>query len=238
MVSDATLFVVDGDEKCRTELEQLGSSLALKVETYDSGAEFLNAYREERAACLVSEFRVWDTSGLQIQHRLREIGSVLPVLFVTAYGSVSLAVRALQAGAIEVIEKPADQTVLAEAIQHGIQLCSSRLSRFAERSQLERRMRLLTRREMEVLEQLKETSDPRRVAEQIGVSLRTVQLCRRRIADKLALSSADDLYHVCQDVKRHDEAYRRMGATLQRGSETSVLGADPIKATHGFRSAS
>lgn len=238
MGPDATLFVVDGDEKWRAALERLGSSLALKVQTHDSGNEFLNAYRDDRVGCLVSEFRVWDTSGLQIQHRLKELGSVMPVIFVSAHGSVSLAVRALHAGAIEVIEKPADQTVLAEAIQQGVQLCSYRLSQLAERSQLERQLRLLTRRENEVFEELKASSNPQRVAERLGVSRRTVQLCRQRIAHKLGLCSAEDVNQVCQSERRHDEACRWMSAAPGSGCEASLFGAITESARHGVRSAS
>jgi FixJ family two-component response regulator len=238
MASDATLFVVDGDPTCRTAYKQLGESLSLKVQAFDSGNEFLNSYREDTPGCLISEFRVWDTSGLQIQHHLQGIGSVLPVIFVSSHGSVSLAVRAIQGGALEVFEKPADHTELAEAIQQGVRLSSHRLAQRKLRSTLEQQLKRLTRREIEVFEKLKETSDLRRIAAQIGVSRRTVQLCRQRIAAKLGLCSVEELFHVCQNEKQHDEACSWKFSAASGSWEEPGHGQRQELASPGFRSAS
>ncbi len=201
MVRKQTLFVVDGDEKRRAEMEELGRSLSLQVEGFDGGQSFLAAYRSGHCGCLISEFRIWDISGLQIQHHLQEIGAWLPVIFVSAYVTVPLALRAIRSGALDVFEKPADETELTEAVQRAVRLCNRRAEQAARRSRLLASIENLTKGEVEVLAALQTGSSPHEMAATLAVSPRTVQLRRKRILQKLGARTLAELLDMCHEIE-------------------------------------
>lgn len=214
MGADNTLFVVDADETCWPAMRHMGQSLGLKVAAYDSGQRFLNEYCADRVGCLVSEFRIWDMSGLRILEQLRELKSPLPMIFVSSHATVPLAVRALRAGALDVFEKPADDTVLAESVLHAIQLSRINLDSASRRREIQQRLQTLTPQEHDVLDGLQASNGVREIADRLHVSQRTVQSCRRRVLGKLGIASSHELTHMWRDLILLDGRASRLNSLL------------------------
>ncbi|HCO25722.1 MAG: DNA-binding response regulator, partial [Gimesia sp.] len=118
---EATVFVVDDDPAIRKSLRWLIESVGLKVQTHELASEFLESYSPEIPGCLVLDIRIPGMSGLELQEKLRERGYDIPVIIVSGYGDVPMAVRAMKAGAIDFLEKPVSDQVLLDYIQKGIE---------------------------------------------------------------------------------------------------------------------
>ena len=122
MSADATVFVVDDNVGVRKSLRALLESAGLAVETYESGEEFLAAYDPERPGCLVLDVRLRaGASGLDLQDELRARKAMLPIIVLTGHGNVPTSVRALKAGAVDFLQKPAPPKVLLERIRAAIE---------------------------------------------------------------------------------------------------------------------
>ena len=118
--SQGTLFVVDDDHKSRKAVAALASSMKIRCETFASAEEFLDRYDPSLTGCALVDFRLGGMDGLQLQDRLQALGSTLPVVLISAYADVSLAVRAMSSGAVAVIEKPYKNDALAQAIRKAL----------------------------------------------------------------------------------------------------------------------
>jgi two-component system, LuxR family, response regulator FixJ len=119
--SQVTLFVVDDDSKSRKAVAALASSLKIRCETFASAEGFLDRYDLSLTGCALVDFRLGGMDGLQLQERLQAMGSVLPVVLISAYADVSLAVRALKGGAVAFIEKPYKADELTDAIRKALE---------------------------------------------------------------------------------------------------------------------
>ena len=122
-----TVFVLDDERAVRESLRWLIESVDLIVETFDSPHEFLDAYKPDRPGCLVLDVRLPEMSGLEVQEWLQARGIRLPVIMITAYGDVPLAVRAMKSGARDFLEKPFSDQVLLDRIQQCIEEDAERL---------------------------------------------------------------------------------------------------------------
>ena len=120
MSGDPTVFIVDDEAVVADSLRWLIESVGLKVETFSSADEFLARYRQERPGCLVLDVRMPVMSGLELQERLKGLGVTLPIIFITGHGGVQTAVRALQRGAIDFVEKPFDDQRMLDLVQKAI----------------------------------------------------------------------------------------------------------------------
>ncbi|HEY5718911.1 MAG TPA: response regulator transcription factor, partial [Gammaproteobacteria bacterium] len=116
----ATVFVIDDDEAVRTSLRLLLKSVGLPVETFASAQEFLDQYDEDRAGCLVLDIRMPGISGLELQQHLNDRNSITPIVFITGHGDVPMAVEAMQAGAVDFIQKPFRDQDLIDRINRAL----------------------------------------------------------------------------------------------------------------------
>jgi FixJ family two-component response regulator len=123
MTGAATVFVVDDDERVRDSLRWLLESVGLNVETYASAREFLTAFDPPRPGCLVLDARMPEMSGLELLDELTARGVRLPAILITGHGDVQMTVRAMLAGAVDVIEKPLDDKRLLERIRQCLAAC-------------------------------------------------------------------------------------------------------------------
>ena len=121
MRADSTVFIVDDDEAMRNALHFLGEVIGLKMETYASGQAFLDSYTADRPGCLVLDLRMPGMSGLELQAQLILSRIHLPIIVITGHGNAPEAQRALEAGAVDVIEKPFKPQVLIDRICNALQ---------------------------------------------------------------------------------------------------------------------
>src|SRR3954466_12315412 len=119
-MADEIVFVVDDDADARDSLCALLESAAVTAEAYDSARAFLDAYRPGRPGCLIADIRMPDMDGLELQEELNRRDAGLPVIVVTGHADVPLAVRAMKAGAVDLIEKPYDDELLLASVRRAL----------------------------------------------------------------------------------------------------------------------
>ena len=198
--SRPTIFVVDDDSAVRDALKLLLRSVGQAVETYGSAQEFLDAYNEDRAGCLVLDIRMPGMSGLELQERLNEKHSILPIIFITGHGDVPMAVEAMQAGAVDFIQKPFRDQDLIDRINQALERDSSNRAALGERNDIRRRLETLTPREREVLDLVVRGKANKVIAGDLKLSQRTVEIHRARVMEKMQASSLAHLVRMVLEV--------------------------------------
>lgn len=193
MHDEATVFVVDDDPAVRKSLRWLIESVGLNVRTFASAREFLEACDPATPGCLVLDVRMPGMSGLDLQDHLSEQGAHLPVIVITAYGDVPMAVRALKAGAAEFLQKPVSDQVLLDHIQRAVENDCARRRREADRRAARQRLEELTPREREVLELVVEGLSSKEIGRRLDVSFKTIEAHRARIMKKMQATSVAHL---------------------------------------------
>ena len=188
-----TVYIVDDDQAVRRAMELLMQSVGLSHEIFHSADEFLAGHSNDRAGCLVLDIRMPGLGGLELQEKLNEMGSTLPIIFITGHGDVPMAVEAMQKGAVDFIQKPFRDQELLDQIGEALKTDEERRSERARKAVVSERLDKLTRREKEVMD-LVVTGKPNKViAYELGVSQRTVEIHRARVMEKMQAKSLADL---------------------------------------------
>lgn len=186
MSEEAAVFVVDDDPAVRDSIAMFIRAEGLEVRTFDSARSLLAEWERCKPGCLIVDLRLPGASGLDLQERLAGDDNAPPIIFLTGYGTVPAAVRALKAGAMDFLEKPFDPAVLLALVREA-------LARDRARRADIRRLDALTRREREVLGKVVEGDTNKVVAANLGISVRTVELHRARGMRKLGVRSVAEL---------------------------------------------
>jgi FixJ family two-component response regulator len=187
--SAPTVFIVDDEPAVRESLRCLLESGGLRVETYATGGEFLDRYDPARPGCLLLDVRMPGLNGLEVQERLASQPISVPVIIITGYGDVALAVRAVKAGAVDVIEKPVRHEVLMACIETAFALDAKARRDYAERRSVQERISRLTPREREIMDLLVEGYSATEVAVRLNLSPKTVETHRAHILEKMHAES-------------------------------------------------
>jgi two-component system response regulator FixJ len=188
-----TVYIVDDDQSIRLAMEFLMRSVGIDYAIFQSGDDFLGQYSNEFAGCLVLDIRMPGLGGLELQEKLIEMDSGLPIIFITGHGDVPMAVEAMQKGAVDFIQKPFRDQDLLDRIGTAMQADRERRSERRQKADVQERIAKLTKREKEVLD-LVVTGKPNKViAYELGVSQRTVEIHRARVMEKMQARSLADL---------------------------------------------
>jgi two-component system, LuxR family, response regulator FixJ len=193
MTTTPTVFVVDDNAGVRRSLRSLFESAGLAVETYASSEEFLATYDPAREGCLLLDVRLRSSSGLDLQDELRKRETRLPIIVLTGHGTVPTTIRALKAGAVDFLQKPAPPELLLERVRAAIDNDRQGRASAAEDAVLVERIGHLTAREHEVMELLVTGMTSKEIASALGLSVRTVEGHRRMVLSKTNVSSAAQL---------------------------------------------
>jgi FixJ family two-component response regulator len=198
MQTEPIVFVVDDDDSMRQGLASLIASAGLQVECFTSAQEFLLHRLPERPSCLVLDVRMPGPSGLDLQRVLSVAGRRLPIVFITAHDDVSMAVRAMKAGAVEFLPKPCRSEDLLHAVYQALQ--TDRLTRERQREVgiVQRRRNTLTVRERQVLDQIYSGRLNKQIAATLGVSENTIKAHRRHIMKKMGATTSAALLLMIQ----------------------------------------
>lgn len=190
---DQSIFIVDDDEALRDSLVWLLESSGYHVYAYESAEVFLDAYRCEMTGCLVLDVRMPGMSGLELFEELRRRHCTLPVIFITGHGDVPMAVAAVKRGAVDFIEKPFGDRDMLGLIEES--LARERDSRRQRQLEAEtaRRLAELTQREREVLDLIIAGKLNKQIADLLGISIKTVEVHRARVMEKMGASSLAEL---------------------------------------------
>jgi two-component system response regulator FixJ len=188
-----TVFVVDDDPAVRESLRLLISESGLAVETFASAEHFLRACRPDRAGCLLLDVRMSGMSGLDLQERLRARRIPIPVVIITGYADVPMAIKAMKAGAVNFIEKPFHDGELLNSIRAGLQQSEADRSKATTRSDVLARLGQLTSREREVFELVVDGVSNKQIAFELGISRKTVEAHRAQVMQKMRARTLADL---------------------------------------------
>jgi len=196
------VYVVDDDEAVSHSLRMLLESVGLSVETFPTAQAFLEHAELSRSACLLLDVRMPGMSGLQLQESLRRRGLSMPIVFITGHGDVRMAVRAVQAGAVDFIEKPFHDQDLLDSIHKALAQGSAQRSTVDERDQVAARIKTLTPRELEVMNLVVEGKPSKIIARILDISTKTVEFHRSRVMEKMQTSSSLDLVRLVLMAER------------------------------------
>ncbi|HEX6901362.1 MAG TPA: response regulator [Thermoanaerobaculia bacterium] len=194
------VYILDDDASVRNSLERLVRSVGLDAESFPSAVEFLNQGPTDRPACLVVDVRMPGLSGLDLQDTLAATGWTSPIIFITGHGTVPLCMRAMRAGAMNFLQKPFEDQEILDSIHQALdrEMASRRLRE--RRSEIERHLSVLTRREREVFGLVVAGLPNKRIASQLGTSEKTVKVHRGRVMEKTGAESLAALVQMAYEA--------------------------------------
>jgi FixJ family two-component response regulator len=197
--AEPIVFVIDDDRMVRDGLRSVIKSVGLRVETFASAQEFLEAKRLDAPACLVLDVRMPGLSGLDLQKKLREAQIHLPIIFITGHGDIPMSVRAMKDGAHEFLTKPVRGQDLLDAVQKAIASDVILRKERAELNVIRARFDALTPRENDVLQLVVAGLLNKQIADELGMSELTVKTHRAHVMEK---TQADSLAHLVRMSER------------------------------------
>jgi FixJ family two-component response regulator len=193
-MSDApVVYVVDDDPSVSRALARLFRVAGLRLLSFATAQEFLDHRNIESPSCLVLDVQLPDLNGPDLQKELKVRGWVLPIVFITGHGNVSMAVEAMRTGAIHFLPKPCDNRELLAAIRQALESDGQRLARQEKTMQIKRLLDSLTPRERDVFLLVAAGMANKNIATRLGVCIQTVKLHRGHVMQKLQLDSVADL---------------------------------------------
>lgn len=188
-----TVHVVDDDAEVRKALAFLLASRGLAASLYDSGEAFLSAWNGDLRGCVLTDVRMGGISGLELFDRLTALGSRLPCIVLTGHGDVPMAVEALKKGVTDFVEKPFDGNALVDKLVAAIAKDGEEAAAAALRKSISDRLATLSEREQAVMRLLLAGKLNKVIADELGIAMRTVEVHRARIFEKMCVKSAVEL---------------------------------------------
>ena len=193
MSQQPTVFIVDDDPGARESVSTLVRSAGLAAEAFASAEQFLAGYDRARPGCLIADIRMLEMSGIELQQRLLSEASPLPVIIISAFADAPLAVKAMQQGAVNLLQKPCRDSELLENIRKAIEIDMERRQKQAELRELRARRDSLSRDEVQVLEMIVAGKPNKIIAKELEIGLRTVEARRHNVFEKMKADSLADL---------------------------------------------
>lgn len=191
-----TVHIVDDDEAIRQSVGFMLRKAGHGVEAYASGVQFLKTASRETRGCVLLDVRMPEIDGLEVQARLAEQGIMLPVIMLTGHGDVTLAVRAVKAGAIEFLEKPFERTALLAAIDEALSQAGRNDRDQLAAAEASVRLAALTPRERDVLDGMVLGRPNKLIAFDLRIATRTVEVHRANLMEKLSARSLSDVLRI------------------------------------------
>lgn len=210
-----TVFIVDDDEPVRDSLRMLLRAAGLSALTFGTAQDFLHYYlASPQPGCLLLDIRMPGMSGLDLQAELHKRRVRLPIVFLTGHGDVPMAVKALKAGAVDFIQKPLDEHRLVVAVMNALKIGADEraVGGMSAREDVANeavgpRLKTLSDREREVLQRVIDGKKSREIAQELSISIKTIEFHRSNIREKLGVSSLQELFRLVlsgTDVKSRD----------------------------------
>jgi len=191
--TQATAFIVDDDPDMRASLEYLVQSVGIATIAYPSATEFLATFAPSQSGCLVCDVRMPEMTGLDLLEQISRRGNLLPVILMTAYADVPMAIRALKLGAADFIEKPFTAQLMLEAIQRALADDQGRRASLQIWEEFGQRMAQLTDKERQTLALILSGAANKAIAAKLEITERAIEVRRASIMKKLSVNSFAEL---------------------------------------------
>jgi FixJ family two-component response regulator len=197
--------VVDDDDAVRLSISLLIETLGLQVRAFATALDFLaDAQAREACHCLVLDVRMPGLSGTALQERLVRDDSPIPIIFVSAHGDVPMVARAMREGAFDFLQKPFNDQVLLDRVLEAVQHATQLRTRRGEVLEIQRRLDSLTQREQDVMSGMVQGRLNKQIAEDLGISMKTVEQHRARVMEKLQVASLAELVRAALKTGRFE----------------------------------
>jgi FixJ family two-component response regulator len=203
MTDSEMVFVIDDDESVRDAVTNLLEAVNIRAQAFASTEAFFRAGRPDTGCCLVLDLQLPGTTGLQFQQSLRRAQIEIPIVFITAYGDIPTAMRAVKAGAIEFLTKPFQKEDLLSAVYRGLEKDRTYLQQRAENAAVQARFADLTNREAEVMELVTEGLSNKEIAWKLDLSEPTVKIHRSRVMQKMQAGSLPELVRMADRLRQN-----------------------------------
>lgn len=205
MNNNQVVYIVDDDEGVRDGLGLLMDTVGQAYETFDSALAFLDAYQPDMDGCLLLDIRMPRMTGLELQGRLNNMGSLLPIIFITGHGDIPMAVDAMRRGALDFIRKPFREQDLLERVNEALALESGRRAKEIDVQNLQNLFSRLSDREREVFEFVAEGRMNKAIAQDLNISERTVEIHRSQVMKKLGARTLAQLVRLHIELEQLDD---------------------------------
>ena len=190
------VYVVDDDEAVRDSLQWLLEGKDYRVRCFESAEAFLARYDPREVACLIADIRMHGMTGLELQDKLIERHSPLPIVFITGHGDVPMAVDTMKKGALDFIQKPFDESALVSVVERMLEPARTAFTDQQQAATREALLAKLTGRESQVLERIVAGRLNKQIADDLGISIKTVEAHRANIMEKMGANTVADLLKV------------------------------------------
>jgi FixJ family two-component response regulator len=191
-----TVYVVDDDEAVRDSLQWLLEGKDYHVRCFDCAESFLSRYDAREVACLLVDIRMGAMTGLELQSRLLESHSPLPIVFITGHGDVPMAVDSMKKGAMDFIQKPFKEDQLLLLVERMLDHAKDTFAECQNAADRDALLARLTLREAQVLERIVAGRLNKQIADDLGISIKTVEAHRANIMEKLNANTVADLLKI------------------------------------------
>ncbi len=193
MQNEPIVFVVDDDENARESACMLVRSMGLPTESFPSAEAFLKDFDPSKRGCLVTDLRMLGMSGIELLEELARRNSTLPVIVLTAYARTSLTVRAMQAGAVTMLDKPYSEDELWDQIRRALHIGADRESKREQQEKIQVRLDRLSESEREIMKLIVAGKPNKAIARSLDVSMRTIEYRRQAVYKKMEVASLAEL---------------------------------------------
>lgn len=191
-----TVFIVDDDEALLDALRILLKIEGITANTYCKPQKFLDNYHPKQPGCLLLDIQMPGITGLELQQTLQNVGSILPIIFITGHGDIPMAVEAMKAGAFEFLQKPFSDNALLDCIRDALALDTKNRKKLEDRQSVIDRLAKLSPREKQVMAYVSDGKANKVIAKELGLSPRTVEIYRSHVMLKMQADSAIDLVNL------------------------------------------
>jgi two-component system, LuxR family, response regulator FixJ len=206
MATEPTVFVVDDDLDTRESIAMLLRSKKVHVECFESAESFFENYHGQSLACLLIDVRMKGMSGLEAQQHIQEHGFFLPTIVISGHGDVPIAVKSMEFGAITFLEKPCHHDKLWEAIEKGMKIAEEHCKTLSQTTDIRQRFATLTADERKVLVEVMAGTPNKKIATDLDMGLRTVELRRANIMKKTGAASLPELVRLALEINFPQDA--------------------------------
>lgn len=196
MSDKRVIHIVDDEDAIRRSASFMLKTSGFAVTTHVSGVAFLKEAKSLEPGCVLLDVRMPEMDGLEVQAQMTERGIALPVIVLTGHGDVSVAVRAMKAGAVDFLEKPFEKAALLDAIDRGFQQLGAAGGRLARASDAATILAALTARELDVFKGMVQGLPNKSIAYELGISPRTVEVHRANLMVKLRVKSLSEALRI------------------------------------------
>jgi len=197
----STVYIIDDDRMARESLKWLIESASLAVREFQSGLDFLQEVKPSMTGCILLDVRMPDINGMELHTQLKQREIELPVIIVTGHADVAMAVRAMKAGAYDLIEKPYSDSLMLELVQRAIDDDYRNRRDQSYISDIKSRAKQLTPREKEVMQYVINSTQNKIISTELGISIKTVELHRANLMHKMQAKTSTELVRLALIAK-------------------------------------